>query len=74
MGMVVGPDHVGRGFLKDRQGRFRAPVAAQAALPIHRHRLHLFTGSAPERNDVGPGLLAKTVPVRDPWRSNTACE
>ena len=74
MGLVVGPDRGGRGFLKDRQGRFRAPVAAQAALPIHRHRLHLFTGSAPERNDVGPGLLAKTVPVRDPWRSNTACE
>ena len=26
-----------------------------------------FTGSAPERNSVRPGLLAKRVPVRDPW-------
>ena len=35
-----------------------------------------FTGSAPERNTVRPGLLAKTVPVRDPCRSsisNIAC-
>jgi hypothetical protein len=60
--------------LKDRQGRFRAPVAAQAVLPIHRHRLHPLTGSAAERNKVRLGLLAKTVPVRDPCRSNTACE
>jgi hypothetical protein len=74
MGLVVGPDRGGRGFLNDRQGRFRAPVAAQAALPIHRYRLHPFTGSAPEQNNVGPGMLAKIVAVRDPWRSNTACE
>jgi hypothetical protein len=74
MGLVVGPNHVGRGFLKDRQGRFRAPVAAQAVLPIHRYRLHSFTGSAAGRNRVRLGLLAKSVPFRDPWRSNTACE
>ena len=41
----------------------------------HRRRLpttnsNPFTGSAPERNTVGPGLLAKTVPVWDPWRSS----
>ena len=29
-----------------------------------------FTGSAPERNTVRPGLLAKTVLVQDPWRSS----
>ena len=74
MGLVVGPDHVGRGFLKDRQGRFRAPVAAKAALPIHRHRLHPITGRAAERNKVRLGLLAKTVPVRDQRRSNNAWE
>jgi hypothetical protein len=73
MGLVVSPDRGGRGFLNDRQGRFRAPVAAQAALPIHRHRLHPFTGRAAERNKVRLGLLAKSVP-RDPWRLNTAWE
>lgn len=71
MGLVVGPDRVGRG------GRI---AGADSGLKSpHRQRFpatnsNLFTGSAPERNDVGPGLLAKTVPVRDPWRSNTACE
>jgi hypothetical protein len=60
--------------LEDRQGRFRAPVAAQSALPKHRHRLHPFTDRASERNRVRLGLLAKTVPVRDPRRSNNAWE
>ena len=74
MGLVVGPNHVGRGFLKDRQGRFRAPVAAQSAHPKHRHRLHPFTDRASEPNKVRLGLLAKTVPVRDQRRSNNAWE
>jgi hypothetical protein len=74
MGLVVGPDHVGRGFLKDRQGRFRAPVTGQAAHPKHRHRLHPITGRAAERNKVRLGMLAKTVPVRDPRRSNSVWE
>ena len=29
-----------------------------------------FTGSALARKSVRPGLLAKRVPVRDPWRSS----
>ena len=31
-----------------------------------------FTGSALERKSVRPGLLAKRVPVRDPWQSSTS--
>lgn len=32
-----------------------------------------FTGSALARKSVRPGLLAKRVPVRDPWQSIIAC-
>ena len=41
MGLVVGPDRVGRGLLQNRQGRLGTQVAAQAALPNHQlHPLH----------------------------------
>ena len=74
MGLVVGENHHGRWLLRDRQGRFRAQVAAHVALPKHRHGLHLFAGSVPERNKVRLGLLTENVPVRDTCRSNTACK
>lgn len=68
MGLVVGPDRVGRGLLQDCQGRLGTQVAAHLALP--NHQLQPLHRQRAERNTVRPGLLAKTVSVQDPWRSS----
>ena len=59
MGLVVGPDRVGRGLLQDCQGRLGTQVAAHLALPnhqlqpLHRQRAgteHCQAGTAGEES------------------------
>jgi hypothetical protein len=74
VGLAVGPHRV-------RRGLFWMAIADAGQRSPRRRRFSTtssvpFTGRVAARNSVRPGLLAKTVPVRDPCRSsisNIAC-